>query len=75
MARKSVRVPATPPQQPFEVSDTDRDALIGAFKAGLITAWKHDGERGYRLTRAGTGDEHVEASKLVTYLGKLKATA
>jgi len=27
---------------------TDRAALIAAYQAGLITAWKHDGERGYR---------------------------
>jgi hypothetical protein len=58
-----------------EVSASDRDALIGAFKAGLITAWKLDAERGYRLTFAGARDEYVEVAKLSSYLGRLKATA
>jgi hypothetical protein len=42
-----------------EVSESDRDALIGAFKAGLIMAWKRDAERGYRLTFEGARDEYV----------------
>lgn len=74
MARKSTKVPVSRPQEPLEVSPGDRDALIGAFKAGLIMAWKRDAERGYRLTFEGARDEYVEAAKLTSYLGKLQAT-
>jgi hypothetical protein len=74
MARKSTKAPASRPQEPVEVSPSDRDALIGAFKAGLIMAWKRDAERGYRLTFAGARDEYVEVTKLTSYLGKLQAT-
>jgi len=75
MARKSTKAPLPPPQQPVEISTSDRDALIGAYKAGLIMAWKRDPERGYRLTFAGPRDEYVEVPKLTGYLGRLKATA
>jgi hypothetical protein len=75
MARKSTKAPVPAPQQTAEVSTSDRDALIGAYQAGLITAWKRDAERGYRLTFAGSRDEYVEVAKLTSYLGKLKATA
>jgi hypothetical protein len=49
----------------------DREALIAAYQAGLITAWKHDGERGYRLTTSGRQDEYVEPAKLAKHLGRL----
>jgi hypothetical protein len=74
MARKSPKVPLPPPPETAEISTSDREALIGAFKAGLITAWKRDAERGYRLTFAGR-DEYVEVPKLSNYLGRLKSTA
>jgi hypothetical protein len=75
MARKSTKAPVPAPQATAEIPASDRDALIGAFQAGLITAWKRDAERGYRLTFAGARDEYVEFTKLTSYLGKLKATA
>jgi hypothetical protein len=75
MARKSTQAPVSRPQDPVEVSESDRDALIGAFKAGLIMAWKRDAERGYRLTFEGSRDEYVEPAKLASYLGKLQASA
>jgi hypothetical protein len=75
MARKSAKAAPPPPQATVEVSTADRDALIGAYKAGLIVAWKRDAERGYRLTFAGARDEYVEVPRLASYLGKLKATA
>ncbi len=49
----------------------DREALIAAYRAGLITAWKHDGERGYRLTVAGRQDEYIQAAKLAKHLERL----
>jgi hypothetical protein len=75
MARKSTKPAPPAPQPTVEISTTDRDALIGAYKAGLIMAWKRDAERGYRLTFAGARDEYVEVTKLSSYLGKLRATA
>ena len=49
--------------------------LTGAYKAGLILAWKRDTERGYCLTLAGRSDEYVDVDKLAIYLAKLKAAA
>ena len=49
----------------------DRDALIAAYRAGLITAWKHDGERVYRLTTSSRQDVYVEAPKLAKHLERL----
>ena len=60
---------------PGEVSGDDRLVLTGAYKAGLILAWKRDTERGYCLTLAGKSDEYVEVDKLALYLAKLKAAA
>lgn len=74
MARKRTKAPLPPPEKTVEISTSDRDALIAAYKAGLITAWKRDAERGYRLTFAGLRDEYVDVPKLTNYLGKLKAT-
>jgi hypothetical protein len=61
--------PALPP--PVESSTSDRVVLIGAYKAGLIVAWKRDAERGYRLSFADRPDEYVEVTKLPRYLEKL----
>jgi hypothetical protein len=70
--RKEV-VPPTP--VPIDVSTSDRAALIAAYKAGVITAWKRDAERGYRLTITGRQDDYVEVAKLVKYLERLGGTA
>ena len=56
---------------PAEIPAADREALIAAFRAGLITAWKHDGERGYRLTVAGRQDEYIQPAKLAKHLERL----
>ena len=52
--RKKDAAPAAPP--PGEVSGDDRLVLTGAYKAGLILAWKRDTERGYCLTLAGKSE-------------------
>jgi hypothetical protein len=56
---------------PVDTPTPDRDALIAACQAGLITAWKHDGERGYRLAMSGPQDQCVEAAKLAKHLRRL----
>jgi hypothetical protein len=61
--------PALPP--PVETAASDRLVLVGAYKAGLIQAWKLDAERGYRLSFADRPDEYVEVAKLPRYLEKL----
>lgn len=61
--------PALPP--PVESATSDRLVLTGAYKAGLIVAWKRDAERGYRLSFADRPDEYVEVTKLPRYLEKL----
>jgi hypothetical protein len=40
----------------------------------VISAWKHDGERGYRLTTPAGQDDYVEVAKLGKYLEKLGAS-
>jgi hypothetical protein len=72
MTRKRTTKVAVPPAPaPVDTPPTDRAALIAAYQAGLITAWKHDGERGYRLTMSGRQDEYIEAAKLVKHLERL----
>jgi hypothetical protein len=71
--RTKVVVPPTP--APLDISASDREALIGAYKAGLISAWKRDPERGYRLTIAGRQDDYVDVTKLTKYLDKLGGAA
>jgi hypothetical protein len=71
MTRKRTKVAVPPAPAPVDTPPTDRAALIAAYQAGLITAWKHDGERGYRLTMSGRQDEYVEAAKLAKHLGRL----
>ena len=70
--RKDRPLPAPPAPA---VSDDDRAVLAGAFKAGLILAWKRDAERGYRLTLAGPREEYVQVAMLTGYLEKLRAAA
>ena len=69
--RKKDLLPASPP--PMEVSDDDRLVLAGAYKAGLIHAWKRDTERGYCLAFVGRQDEYVEVKHLTKYLETLRA--
>ena len=71
--RPAHAVPAQPP--PVEVSSSHRDGLSGAYQAGLIVAWKHDVERGFRLSFAGRADEYVEVDKLTSYLARLRGAA
>jgi len=73
MRKRTKDVLPTPPE-PVEVSPGDRTILIGAYKAGLITAWKREAERGYRLTFASGPDEYVEVAKLTSYLAKLNSS-
>jgi hypothetical protein len=70
LKRKKDVLPAPPP---MEVSDGDRLVLVGAYKAGLIQAWKRDTERGYCLTFTGRQDEYVDVKHLTKYLEGLKA--
>ena len=75
MRAKRTKVSLPPPPDPAEVSTSDRAVLAGAYQAGLITAWKRDAERGYRLTPAGRQDEYVEVTKLTSYLERLRGAA
>jgi hypothetical protein len=71
MKRKATKAAAAVAATPVEISTADRAALIAAYQAGVITAWKHDGERGYRLTTPAGQDDYVEVAKLGKYLEKL----
>ncbi|MGH7263503.1 MAG: hypothetical protein ACREMB_01455 [Candidatus Rokuibacteriota bacterium] len=71
--RKRTKTAVPGPPDPGEISASDRTVLTGAYKAGLIKAWKREAERGYRLTFAGRPDEYVEVSKLNNYLAKLNS--
>jgi len=71
MTRKRTKGVALPNPAPVDIPPADRAALITAYQAGLITAWKHEGERGYRLTMSGHQDEYVEPAKLAKRLGRL----
>lgn len=55
-----------------EMSSDERSLLTGAYKSGLISGWKIDRERGYRLTLANSQDEYVEVAKLAAYLEGLR---
>jgi len=72
MRPKRKKDPLSASPSPMEVSDDDRSVLTGAFKAGLIQAWKRDTERGYCLTFTGRQDEYVEAKHLTQYLEGLR---
>ena len=71
MTRKRTKAAVPQAPAPVDTPPTDRAALIAAYQAGLITAWKHDGERGYRLTMSGRQDEYIEVSKLTKHLERL----
>ena len=71
MTRKRTKAAAPQAPAPVDMPPADREALIAAFRAGLITAWKHDGERGYRLTTSSRQDEYIEPSKLAKHLERL----
>jgi len=75
MKRKTTKGVVSAAAPPVEISATDRAALIAAYQAGVISAWKHDGERGYRLTIPGRPDDYVEVAKLAKYLEKLNGAA
>ena len=71
MTRKRTKVVALPIPAPVDMPPADRAALIAAYQAGLITAWKHEGERGYRLTMSGQ-DQYIEPAKLGKHLERLR---
>ena len=71
MKRKPTKVAVPAATAPVDISTADRAALIAAYQAGVISAWKHDGERGYRLTTPAGQDDYVEVAKLAKYLEKL----
>ena len=75
MKRKPTKGTAPTASAPVDISTADRAALIAAYQAGVITAWKHDGERGFRLTTPGGQDDYVEVAKLTKYLEKLRGAA
>ena len=75
MATKRAKeaVPSAP--APSEMAARDRDALIAAYQARVITSWKRDAERGYRVSITGRPDDYVDVSNLLKYLAKLGGTA
>ena len=71
MTAKRPKAPVVPPAP--EVTQSDRDMLIGAYRSGLISGWKRDSEHAYRLTLLPKGDDaYVEVAKLTRYLDGLK---
>jgi hypothetical protein len=75
MRPRRTKESVTPPPAPVEISTSDRAALTAAYRAGVITGWKRDAERGYRLSVTGRQDDYVEVAKLTKYLEKLGGTA
>ena len=74
MPTKRTKAPAIPPAP--QVSETDRDMLIGAYRSGLISSWKLDSEQVYRLTHGPKGeDAYVEVAKLTRYLDGLRKSS
>jgi hypothetical protein len=73
MPRKRTKEAVPPVPAPVDIPTADREALIAAYRAGLITAWKHEGERGYRLTIGARQDDYVDGPKLARYLEGLAA--
>ena len=71
MATKRTKAPAVPAAP--QVSETDRDMLVGAYRSGLISSWKRDSDQVYRLTLGPKGeDAYVEVAKLTRYLDDLR---
>ena len=73
-AKRTKDATPTPPPS-AEAPGPDRELLTGAYKAGLIVGWRHDRERGYRLTLGNRRDEYVEMAKLSSYLERLRKVA
>jgi hypothetical protein len=73
-AKRTKAVLPAPPDA-VECSPSDRAALTRAYKGGLLVAWKHDAERGYRLTFGDKREEYVKITDLPRYLAKLNGTA
>ena len=71
MGTKRPKEAVSPAPAPIEIAARDRDALIAAYQAGVITSWKRDAERGYRVSIAGRPDDYVDVSNLIKYLAKL----
>ena len=75
MKAKRTKEVTAPAPAPLEITASDRERLIAAYQAGVITAWKRDADRGYRLTIPGRPDDYVEVAKLTKYLEKLGGAA
>jgi hypothetical protein len=75
MATRRTKVPIPKAPDLAETSSEEREALASVYQAGLIQAWKHESERGFRLTFKGRPDEYVEVGKLRRYLDKLRGVA
>ena len=75
MGTKRAKETAPSVPTPPEITASDRDALIAAYKTGLIASWKRDAERGYRVSITGRADDYVEVPNLIKYLAKLKGAA
>ena len=69
-ATRKKRLPPEPVPAPYASAD-DRNVLAGAYKAGLIVAWKREALRGYQLTLPGRREEYVEVERLTKYIEKL----
>lgn len=72
MRAKRATAATAPTLSAPETPSGDQALLTQAYKAGLIVGWKHDGERGYRLTLRDRRDEYVEIAKLSGYLDRLR---
>ncbi len=72
MKPKRAKGAMTPAAPLAEISGADRDLLTHAYKAGLILGWKHDRERGYRLTLGDRREEYVTMTNLSSHLAKLR---
>ena len=75
MALKHAKKELSPAPVPTDMAGSGRAALIAAYQAGIIAAWKRDPERGYRLTIAGHRDDYVAVTALPRYLAKLRGAA
>jgi hypothetical protein len=72
MTRKAQKRTALVPAKVHEMSGSDRQALTEAYKTGLITGWKRDGDGGYRVMHGGWRDDYVAATDLGSYLEKVR---
>jgi hypothetical protein len=74
MPRKEPKATA-PTAHAVGITESDKQMLVTAFQAGLITAWKYDNERTFRLTLRDKRDENVDVAKLTSYIEGLRRTA